>query len=198
MFTPCYGKQGAPEIVTILRAASVPTVVVLDLDALNDRELLKRVAAALGATWSPEIDGLYQVATAEFRNPPKQRKVKQVLGEIKGALGDDHDATYNKEMRSGVQIALSLDSPWKRLKEYGLLAFKAEPLRAQELLDALAAIGIVLVEVGELERFGRTLGIAKGSGWVSAALEAGIHKNPESQKISSAILGAITSVRSRS
>jgi energy-coupling factor transporter ATP-binding protein EcfA2 len=197
MFTPCYGKNGAAEIVRILRAASVPTVVVLDLDALNNVDLLKKVTDALGADWTQELDDHYRIATAEFRNPPRQKQVRQVLGAIKGVLGQDLDARYTKDMRTGVQESLSIDSPWKALKDYGMAGFRAERARADKLVSGLADIGIVVVEVGELEHFDRSLGVAKGSNWVPAALEAEVHKNLDAQRMSEIILRSIAAVRSK-
>lgn len=46
---------------------------------------------------------------------------------------------------------------------------------ADQLLEDLDRVGLVVVRVGELESFDHALGVGK-SRWVAAALEAGVHK----------------------
>jgi predicted ATPase len=196
MFTPCYGKNGAAEIVKILRSASVPVVVVLDLDALREKALLKRIFSELGQDWSDEINRLFDTATAEFRMPRKPRKVREVEALLADALGDDSDAVYTNEMKRAVGSALSLDDPWQPVKTYGISAFRAENQKANDLLAALAAAGIVLVRVGELEGYGRAVHTAKGSSWVPAALEQNAHLGSEAVELAKDILKSVGAVQS--
>ncbi|WP_181034729.1 AAA family ATPase [Clavibacter michiganensis] len=196
MYTPCYGKNGAPEIIKILRSASIPTVVVLDLDALREKTLIKKLVAELNQSWSDDIDRLFDIATAEFRTPRRPRKVREVEALITEALGGDGEATYTSDMRKNVASALSLDDPWQMVKAFGIDAFRAENQQAHELLDVLASKGIVLVKVGELEGFGRGVKAAKGSAWVPTALEQGAHRDRDAIEMASAIMSSVAMMQS--
>ncbi|GAP53554.1 conserved hypothetical protein [Arthrobacter sp. Hiyo6] len=67
---------------------------------------------------------------------------------------------------------------WDALKKHGMSAVPAgEPYSACErLLKTLDAMRVHIVPSGEMESFDRSIGV-KGSPWVSAALEKGLHKS---------------------
>ncbi len=56
----------------------------------------------------------------------------------------------------------------------------------------LGAMGVVAVSVGELEGFAPTLGVAKGPAWLSAALEAGAHKESAAQRHVAALVKVLS------
>lgn len=187
LFVPSNGKDGMQRLALALRAVAVPVAVSPDLDLLNDGEAVQRLVQALGGDWSAyEPD--YKIATEPFRQPREQVRVADVeaalfrlFAEITAA---DADAPYTADTKRAVLAELrAKDSPWRALKDYGVLAFKGEAAAAaSRLLSALDGVGIVLVRVGELEGFAPTLGVAKGKAWLPAALQAGAHRLPVAQE----------------
>ena len=180
LFVPSNGKQGMARLVRALRAVRTPVVASPDLDILNDEAVLAGLVRELGGTWE-SVARDYRIATDPFRQPRDKVRRSDVLAAIRSVLGTDPDAPYDADIRDRTLAQLrSHDSPWKLLKTAGDRAFNgAEATAAGErLLDALDAIGVVTVRVGEVERFARTVETGKGAAWLTAALEAQAHRDP--------------------
>jgi hypothetical protein len=79
---------------------------------------------------------------------------------------------------------------WRRLKDYGMSAFRARRAKADELMIGLSKVGIVPVQVGELEGFAPALNIRKGDAWLEEALTSGAHKASAAQEHLRLILAA--------
>lgn len=181
LFVPTAGKTNMQALAAMLRVCGVPTVATVDLDLLNNEATLKKLVESLGGSWQ-DISEDYKVSTAEFRQPRRPRLRGDVLGSVASILNEEPDGVYDKDVKSRVSRALSLDSPWQSLKEFGMSAFKAERSRAELLVTKLDEMGVVLVQVGELENFAPALQVAKGPEWVAAAIEEGSHRGYEARK----------------
>jgi hypothetical protein len=177
LFVPSGGKDNLRRLAKILRSVRVPVVATPDLDILNNRDTLKSLVAALGGDWS-NVERDYDIATAPFRQPREAVQIFHVLAALKGAFSGREEEKFTPAVRHEFLAQLrSKDSPWADLKRFGVRAFQGESAQAaQRLIEKLDQIGIVTVEVGELERFAPTLGVSKGAAWVPAALAAGAHK----------------------
>jgi predicted ATPase len=175
LFVSSHGKGGVEELAGILTAAHVPVVVAPDLDALSDKAALKKMVIATGGVWTSDIDRDFDLATAEFRNARRPMINSQVKALIDGVLDKEPGAVYSTATRQLVTSALSVDSPWKQVKRYGMAAFGADRQSADRLVGRLDAQGIVTVRVGELEGFAPALGVSKGKAWLPAALAEGAH-----------------------
>ncbi len=181
LFVPSAGKGNIPALAEVLVASGVPVVASPDLDVLNSEGSIEKLYTVLGGEWST-IRSTYLTATAEFRVARAPRTHRQVLGMITGVLGADPEATYTSQSKKDVAVALGVESEWRRLKEYGTSAFRAQPVKANELLEDLAAHGIVPVHVGELEGFAPLVESRKGDGWLEAAIAAGAHEGAKVQE----------------
>lgn len=107
-------------------------------------------------------------------------------------------ALYGSDTKKAVALALSLDSPWDAVKKHGMSAFMADRPAADRLLRQLASQGVVVVPVGELERFAPSLGVSKGKNWLPAALEVNAHRGVEAQSYARSIADAIIIAEARS
>jgi hypothetical protein len=170
-----HGKGGATEIASILTAARVPVLAALDIDALKEKSTLKALVQALAGTWTAEIDSDFDKATNEFRRPRQATTNGSVQMAITGVLNADPGALYSGSTRQAVARALAVDDPWAEVKRYGTDGFRADRPAADRLLAGLRLQGVVLVPVGELERFAPSLGVRKGPEWLPAALAANAH-----------------------
>ncbi|MFE5977024.1 ATP-dependent endonuclease [Streptomyces sp. NPDC056460] len=190
LFVPAGGKDGFPRLVRLLRSAKVPVVVSPDLDILNDRSKLRTLVQAMDADWNA-LDGYYNRATAQFRQPPDKTVIRDVLQPLNSLLGDRQSEPYTAMVRKEISAQLrTKESPWARIKLYGELAFQTERAAASDLLQGLRQAGIVPVHVGELECFARSVDVAKGPAWLPAALTAGAHKGEDTRRHLRALLDA--------
>ncbi|MBF4619547.1 AAA family ATPase [Clavibacter sp. VKM Ac-2542] len=195
MFSPSHGLGGVAEIARVLKAAAVPVVASLDLDALRDESTLKAIVDAVGGTWTDEIARLYPRVTAQFAAPSQPRTRSDVGRLVSDALSAQGASPYDSQAQRQLRQLLVVENPWNVVKQYGDLAFRAEATATQQLLALLDEQGVVMVRVGELEGFGRRLDTEKGSQWVTSALTAGMHKTEDSRAHAERISRSVLSRR---
>lgn len=179
LYVSSHGKGGMVEIAQILTAAHVPVVASPDLDIVNNKSACKELVIAVGGVWTDSLDSDYDLATAEFRVPRQQVTRGSVKRLIDGVLANDESSMYDSATRDVITAALKVDSPWQELKKHGMGAFRSDRAAADRLVSQLADQGVVVVLVGELERFAPALGVAKGKSWLPAALAANAQSSVE-------------------
>lgn len=189
-FVPTSGKTSLHVYAAAMVACGVPTVVTADLDLLNDENNVKRLHEVLGGNWA-SMKSNYKSATNQFRQPRAPRKNSDVLQAVKAVLELNPTARYDKTTQEQVKAHLHVESNWEPVKTYGINAFTAERTRANQLLDDLDKQGLVLVRVGELEKFAPEIPPNKST-FVPQALAAGSHKQPDSKEHARHILQAIS------
>ncbi|WP_372983919.1 AAA family ATPase [Microbacterium sp.] len=122
---------------------------------------------------------------ADFDLLKNKTELKKVFAAVGGGWSRELDAHY----------ALAVQEPnanqeWERLKMTGLHFF-LEPsslAAARELVGKLAEARLLLVPVGELESFDRTLSSDKNT-WVGKALESRLHESVAVRDFVAVILG---------
>ncbi|MEU5297499.1 ATP-dependent nuclease [Streptomyces sp. GTA36] len=172
-FTPVGGKDGFARVLKALRSVSVPTVIVADLDVLNDERRTRFFVEMLGGDWSDVSDD-YRKAVQQFRIPRTSKSRSQVLELVKGVLEQDPEKRYDKETEGVIQAAIRAErSPWQDLKEYGVRAVRGGLATSalERLLLKLEDLGAVLVREGELERLAPDVQSRKGPEWIVEALQ---------------------------
>ncbi|MFE2629813.1 ATP-dependent endonuclease [Streptomyces sp. NPDC059374] len=177
LFVPSYGKAAMHKLIRVLQAIHVPVVAVPDIDILNDSSNISRLVTSFQKDWKP-LERNYRVATQPFRQPQRVATLGDVVSAVNSIFAGREGEAFTGQARKDVLAQLrAQESPWAELKRYGESAFSGEAaVAARDLLAQLDKIGIVLVRVGELERFAPALGVAKGAGWLNEALRAGAHK----------------------
>lgn len=180
LFVPSGGKSGMPKLAAALRAIKVNVAVSPDLDVLNEESLVKRLVEAAEGNWQDfEFD--YAQATTTFRSARSPATCGDVLSAVQATFGGREAEAFDKAQQQELRAQIrTQESPWKALKDYGDRAFKGQTGPASErLMAALDALGVVLVRVGELEGFARTLQESKGPAWLAAALQHEAYKGEE-------------------
>lgn len=189
LFLPSAGKGNIPSLAEVLLASGVPVVAAPDLDVLNNEQNIERLYSALGGEWAA-LKPTYTTAVAEFQVPRAQKSNGQVLSILQSVLSAEPNATYTSQTKSEVSLLLGVSSEWKRLKENGMIAFRAERAKANELMGELAKHRVVPVQVGELEGFAPEVRARKGDAWLEEALETKAHQNREVEEHLCRILAA--------
>ncbi|WP_121867378.1 ATP-dependent nuclease [Glutamicibacter nicotianae] len=189
-FVPTSGKTSLHLYASAMVACGVPTVVTADLDLLNDESNTKRLYEVLSGHWAT-VESDYRTATNQFRQPRAPRYNSDVLMAIKAVLNPVLESRYDKATQEQVKAHLHVESQWEPVKTYGMNAFTAERTRANRLLDNLDQQGLVLVRVGELEKFAPEIPPNKST-FVPKALEAGAHKEADAKEHARNILRAIS------
>jgi hypothetical protein len=147
---------------------SIPTLAILDLDALNDEGTIRRIFEAQGGTWS-EVQPLWNRLNMAVRDgvPPAS------IDETKMAISSLLASWVNgAPPQSDIVEVLKRTKPWGKVKEMGLAAVPSGDAQttANELLAALARQSIFPIPVGTLEKFVPTVG-NHGIKWLNEVFE---------------------------
>jgi len=185
LFLPAGGKSGLAVLAETLRTVAVPVVATADLDVIDDGALLERLVTALSDTgrWN-ELQATHAQATQDLRRSRAALNCRTALAALKGVLEPLADAPLTGEaLRAAKEVLRDGESPWKQVKKAGISVFTGTAeVALLRLLDDLDRLGLVAVREGELERLAPGLGVAKGPGWLPAALKARAHEGEPAQR----------------
>lgn len=175
MFLGANGKQNLSKLVVRLRDFGMRVVSCPDLDILNNEAVLRPLVEAHGGLWA-DIESDYRKAANQFKNAPPPPNAKIALRNII-ALLESADGPVTQELAAKIKAEVVLPkTTWQNLKHYGMRAFREELASANNLIEYLERFGIVVVKVGELERFLTTVTVGKSDpAWLSIAFAQGAH-----------------------
>ncbi|HEV2148481.1 MAG TPA: TOPRIM nucleotidyl transferase/hydrolase domain-containing protein [Longimicrobiaceae bacterium] len=170
MFTHCGGKARLPTAIAALRRLAVPVIAVADFDVLSEVHPLSAIITALGGDWAALQADWRQVKNSIDAKRP-ELATADVRREIEPILAGAAEPVFPENARRAVLAVLARSSPWSLAKQTGK-AFvpNGNPSQAVErLMKGLRAIGLFVVDVGELEQFVKTVP-GHGPKWVNELL----------------------------
>lgn len=178
LFTHCGGKARLATVVTALRGVSVPVVVIADFDLLRDFADVERVVRSLGGDPEEFRQDVKVVSDALSSDVKPLRRITlrdefiRKIDEPEGELVDQREADQLRSL-------LRPESGWDKAKRAGIAAVPQGDASSacMRLLANLATVGVLVVPVGELERFAPEVS-SHGPQWVSSVLERGLHAEP--------------------
>ena len=175
LFVPAGDKHRLAALTRVLRALNVDVRVTADFDVLRDERTVQGIVDALSGEWAP-LSSDWAVATSSLRTPRSPRRIGDIRPGISAALGEDDSVRLTKDQVDAIKRQLSVEDPWAPVKRQGVSALPPgqETAAAFRLLDALDALGLVVVRSGELESFGTDVEARKGPPWLTAALNSSV------------------------
>jgi len=175
--THCGGKQRAATLAAALRLANVPVRVIVDLDVLRNGADVQRIVESLNGTWDV-FENDWKVVHSYVEASGFRPQVTQARERITDILDAALEARISAQEELAIRNEVRIDSGWDRLKTSGVAGLPGGHVTqaVNRLLDALAALGVHVVPVGELERFVPDIG-AHGPAWVTAVHKAGRHED---------------------
>jgi energy-coupling factor transporter ATP-binding protein EcfA2 len=170
MFAHCGGKDRLALAISALRQLDVPVVAIADFDVLNNEHPLRAIYEAAGGEWS-EIKSEWTMVKNAIDQLKPELSADEVRKEIGDILAAVSEQMFPKDARKKIQTVLRRSSPWSRAKEIGKrFVPSGQPTQmCERLLEKLRARSIVVVEVGELEGFARSVG-GHGPAWVNEVI----------------------------
>ena len=165
-------------VVRALRAVSVPVVVVADFDILKNGIDVENLMALLGGNFDDIATDLRVVASAleSDTKPLRKTPLRDVLMRQIDELPDE---IIGKREAEAVRSTIHAETGWDKAKRSGT---KAVPQGAasdacERVVGALREIGIMVVPVGQLERFAPGVS-GHGPSWATEVLSQGLHETP--------------------
>ena len=179
MFTHCGGKYRMPVVISALVALAVPVVAVADFDVLSAVTPLRRIYEKLGGEWSDILPEWTIVKKAI-----NQKKAEKRKDEVQKAILDILDGINSDKIPSESSIEISKvlkqSNPWALAKEMGssFVPSGDATIAYTNLIKKLKKQGLYIVEVGEVEKFCKSVG-NHGPKWVNEVLEKNLKKGAE-------------------
>lgn len=179
-YTYSGGKDRLPIVISALIRLGVPVATIVDFDALNNIQPLRRIVEAHQGDWTAiERDWNTVKKAVEdkavFLSGDKYRSEINVQLKKYGA-----GEVVPKEVLREVKKLTRQATPWDCVKDSGVAAVAAgEPtLAIKRLLSELSSLGIFVAPNGEMEGFCRSVG-GHGPRWVEAILQRDIAADDE-------------------
>jgi hypothetical protein len=189
MFAHTGGKHRLPVAVSAVTALGVPVSVIADIDVLSAEQPLRAIWEGLGEPWSAisHLQSRLSAAVATTAKKPGREYVRERMIEVFDATTD---STLDEATVDRLRAIFRSEGGWAGVKRGGLDAMPKGDARryADELLARLAAKGLHVVPVGELEGFLPRIG-RHGPAWVVEALQVDLAQSPDTHRAREFIRG---------
>ena len=170
LFIHCGGKHRIPTAIKALKKLNVPIKVVSDFDVLNDINPIKEIFEDLGGIWT-DIENDWKIVKREIEQKRPEFLTVDIKRDIEATINSTTERIFPKEKINEIQRALKKASAWSEAKEVGKSYIPSgNATQAFERLQVkLKEKGFLILEVGELESFVKSVG-NHGPKWVSEVL----------------------------
>ena len=171
LFVQSGGKHKMPAILKSLNGLSVPTDVVVDIDAMNEEVFFKSLVVSAGGNWQ-NISSAYKQVLDAVKSVSGIRYNRDLIKYFDENIKDqDPDGKISFIHKKEINKIIADSSAWGRMKNAGSRELPSgEPTKAFErLLCYCNSIGIWIVRVGELEGFCKMID-GKGQRWAQEVL----------------------------
>lgn len=171
MFTHCGGKSRMPMVIKALRELGVPVATIVDFDILNNERPLRDIIEVLGIDWCNIKSDWRQIYNAISDKKP-ELSTAEVVKDVQAVLENIQEKVFPGTAVKAIQDVLRRSSPWQMAKQVGagIVPSGQDTEVYHRLKNQLASLELFIVEVGELERFVRSIG-SHGPTWVNDVLQ---------------------------
>lgn len=178
LFTHCGGKARMASVVEALRAVSVPVIVVADFDVLRHASDVQNLVRSLGGNFA-DVEADLKVVAAALGSDAKPLRKTSLKDAVVARIDDLPQEVLNQRDVDSVRALVKVDTGWDKAKRSGVSAVPqgAAHQACQRLLSQLQDLRLMVVPVGELERFVPGVG-GHGPAWVTDVLEQKQHESP--------------------
>ncbi|MFZ6665234.1 ATP-dependent nuclease [Peijinzhouia sedimentorum] len=179
LFIHCGGKHRIPTAIKALKKLNVPIKVVSDFDVLNDINPIKEIFEDLGGAWS-DIEKDWNIVKKEIEKKRPEFLTVDIKREIEATFNSTTERIFPKEKINEIQRALKKASAWSEAKEVGksYIPSGGATQAFERLQLKLKEKGFLILEVGELESFAKSVG-NHGPKWVSEVLTKDLNADIE-------------------
>lgn len=171
LFTHCGGKQRLKTVVNSLKALNVKTVVVSDIDILNDEQTFKDLVTQMGLSWD-NLDSHWASVNQYIKEQRAQLDTEDVKKQIKEVLDKVSVNVFPSESAELIKHIVKKTSAWSKVKETGKNFFNGNAYNSLVyIIENCKKRGLFIVPVGELECFYKP-DSNHGTKWVNSVLES--------------------------
>ena len=172
LFTHCGGKERLKTVIPALKELNVKTVVVADIDVLDNEETFKNICDKMGITWD-SIKAKWKSITEFVKTQKAQLETDEVRKEIEKIFDGITTKQLSTDDIDAVKAKLKASTAWSLVKQVGVNFFHGQQYTdLEELMGLCQEKGLFIVPVGELEYFYRPLASnsTHGTKWVNGVM----------------------------
>lgn len=181
LYTHCGGKERFKAVIPALTALNVKTVVVPDIDVLNEENTFKTICEQMGIKWD-DISGKWKTVFDYVKGQRAQLNTEEARKEIMAILDKISTPQMSQDDIETVKSKLKASTAWSKVKEVGKNFFSGDAYsKLDELMTTCKSKGLYIVPVGELESFYKPLASKSNHGtkWVNAVMQKDFANDPE-------------------
>jgi len=156
-YVPTGGKHGIPKVASVLRKIGVPIKAIFDMDFLSERDLVEKTVDAFGGDWTV-IKTLWSRVDSAVSKGVKAKSTVDIKAEIISVL---QKADKENLPKGEVSALMKQGKAWNEVKKFGEAAIPNGQAQRdyKDLKEALEALGIFVIPVGEIENFCPEIGL---------------------------------------
>jgi ABC-type transporter Mla maintaining outer membrane lipid asymmetry ATPase subunit MlaF len=179
LFIHCGGKHRIPTVIKALKKLNVTIKVVSDFDVLSETNPLKEIFEDLGGIWA-NIEDDWKIVKMGIEQKRPELLTVELKKDIENILNTTTEKIFPKEKINEIQKLLKKASAWSEAKEIGKSYIPSgNATQAFERIQAnLKDKGFLILEVGELESFVKSVG-NHGPKWVVEVLNKDLNTDLE-------------------
>lgn len=173
------GKHKFPTVASALKKINVPLTIIADFDILNNENPLKELFNQMGGDWE-DIKTDFNIVKKDIDSQKPELDTQDLKTEVQKVLDGITSSVVSTENIKNLEKTIKKASAWAQAKQQGKNMLRAgDAVNAFNRLEAkLKNVGIVVLQVGEIEAFDKTVG-NHGPKWVNEVLEKDLAKNLE-------------------
>jgi predicted ATPase len=170
LFTHCGGKHRVASVIKALKKLNVDIHAILDFDVLNDKDPLKEIFEECGGNWDL-IESNWKIVKSSIDAKRPELETEDLKKQLIPLIDSTTERIFPQEKIKEINSMLRKVSAWSHAKQVGKgFIPNGQPTQAyQRLITELEKVGLMVVEVGELESFVKSIG-NHGPKWVNDVL----------------------------
>lgn len=179
LFIHCGGKYRISSVIKALKKLNVKINAIIDFDVLNNKFPLKNIYEECGGNWKViEKDWKTVKESIDAKRP--ELETEDLKTELDQILKKTTDKIFPKKKVKEIQNLLKRVSAWSHAKQTGKgFIPSGNPTQSyNKVVTELEKVGILIVEIGELESFVKSVG-NHGPKWVNKVLTKDLANDPE-------------------
>ena len=172
LFIHANGKDRMAKLARALKKLDVPVDVIVDIDIIRSKDLLKELIEILGGDWNKAQPMAQSVIKAIEQKPGTLNPIAMKKAIIDSLNDVEPTESFAQDARSEINKIVGKASPWDHIKTTGIPSIPAGTAMQQfkALLKFCERLRLWIVPVGELEGFCRSIG-GHGPKWVQKLIE---------------------------
>ncbi|KQN32363.1 hypothetical protein ASE92_17305 [Pedobacter sp. Leaf41] len=177
------GKARFPTVMNALKQIDVPLTIIADFDLYNNEQPLKEMYEIMGGNWA-DIQKEFKIVKQDIDNQRPELNTVDAKKALENVFDEASEPNLSDKQIKELQQILKKSSAWTKAKSAGkaILTAGDATVAFKKLNLHLEKVGIIIIQIGEIESFDKSVG-NHGPKWVNSVLEKDLILSPDLEEI---------------